>query len=87
MHIYFTGFLFIGINIISAVYFSSIDRPRQAFLISCLRGFLLVIPLAFLLSSLLGLTGIWLTVPAAEGLVMLLAAVMLFRSKNFAEGR
>lgn len=87
MRIYFTGFLFIGINIISAVYFSSIDKPRQAFLISCLRGFLLVIPLAFLLSSLWGLTGIWLTVPATEGLVMLLSVIMLFRFRNFMKGR
>ncbi len=80
MHIYFTAFLFVGINIITAAYFSSIDRPGNAFLISCLRGFLLVIPLAFLLSALLGLTGIWLTVPAAEALVTVVSAVLLFRA-------
>lgn len=81
MHIYFTAFLFIGINIITAAYFSSIDRPGNAFLISCLRGFLLVIPLAFILSALFGLTGIWLTVPAAEALVTLVVLFLLCRSR------
>lgn len=80
MRIYFTAFLFVGINIISAAYFSSIDKPRHAFLISILRGIILVIPLAFILSALLGLTGIWLTVPVAEGLTALLAG-FLFISK------
>lgn len=80
MHIYFTAFLFIGINIITAAYFSSIDRPGNAFLISCLRGFLLVIPIAFLFSALLGLTGIWLTVPAAEAVVTLVVLLLLYRS-------
>ncbi len=81
MHIYFTAFLFIGINIITAAYFSSIDRPGNAFLISCLRGFLLVIPLAFILSALFGLTGIWLTVPAAEALVTMVVLFLLCRSR------
>lgn len=82
MRIYFTAFLFIGINIISAAYFSSIDKPKQAFLISCLRGFLLVIPLAFLMSFFFGLTGIWLTVPVTEALVFALVALLLSKNKR-----
>lgn len=77
MRIYFTAFLFAGINIVSASYFSSVAKPRHAFIISILRGFLLVIPLSLLLSSLLGLTGIWLTVPVTEGLVALLVGFLL----------
>lgn len=82
MHIYFTAFLFVGINIISATYFSSIDKPRHSFLISILRGFLLVLPLAFILSILLGLTGIWLTVPVAEGLVTLIVVFFLLQNNK-----
>lgn len=82
MHLYFTAFLFVGINIITAAYFSSIAKPGNAFLISCLRGFLLVIPLAFLLSALFGLIGIWLTVPVAEALVTVAAVFLLMRSRH-----
>lgn len=82
MQLYFTAFLFAGVNIVTAAYFSSIDRPINAFVISCLRGFLLVIPLAFLLSALLGLTGIWLTVPVTEALVTVTAVFLLFVSRQ-----
>lgn len=82
MRIYFTAFLFTGINIISAAYFSAIAKPKEAFVISCLRGFLLVIPLAFLMSFLLGLTGIWLTVPLAEALVTCLVIWLLLRNRR-----
>lgn len=66
LRIYFAGFLFTGINVVSAAFLSSIDRPVQGFLISLSRGLLLIVPLALVLSYLLGMTGIWLTVPVAE---------------------
>ncbi|CUO78361.1 MATE family efflux transporter [Eubacterium sp. am_0171] len=81
MHIYFTAFLFAGANIISAAYFSAVDKPGCAFLISCLRGFLFVLPLAFTLSALLGLNGIWLTVPAAEFMTTVVV-LLLFGAKK-----
>lgn len=82
MHIYFIAFIFMGINIISASYFSAVDKPGQGFFISCLRGLILVLPLAFLLSFTLGITGIWLTVPAAEGLSAMIVFFLLIRQKN-----
>ncbi len=76
MEIYFASFLFGGINIITAAFFSAMARPQFAFVITMLRGIVFVIPLAFLLSSLLGLTGIWLTMPMTEAVVMVLAIIL-----------
>ena len=39
MRIYFTSLFFSGINIVAAVFLSSTDRPKQAFILSLLRGF------------------------------------------------
>lgn len=69
MHIYFTAFLFVGINIITATFLSSTDHPKEAFILSIFRGFVLVIPMAFLLSFLFGINGIWLTLPITELIV------------------
>lgn len=69
MHIYFTVFLFVGINIITATFLSSTDHPKEAFILSIFRGFVLVIPMAFLLSFLFGINGIWLTLPITEFIV------------------
>lgn len=74
LRIYFTAFAFVGINVLSATYFCSIDQPKQAFAISLLRGFLVIIPVAFLLSSLFGMTGVWLTLTVSEAIVLFFSA-------------
>lgn len=79
MKIYFISLFFSGINIVAASFLSSADRPRQAFIVSILRGFLLIIPVAWLLATLAGLTGIWMAVPVTEGIVSVLALVFLFK--------
>lgn len=79
MRIYFISLFFSGINIVASAFLSSADRPKEAFAISALRGFILIIPAAWLMSSLLGMTGVWMAVPAAEAIVCFLSAFFLFR--------
>ena len=77
MRIYFISLFFSGINIVAAAFLSSIDRPKQAFAVSILRGFVLIIPVAWLMSVLFGLTGIWMAVPVTEACVCFLALIFL----------
>ena len=79
MRIYFVSLFFSGINIVAAAFLSSADRPKQAFVVSILRGFVLIIPVAWILSVLFGLTGIWMAVPVTEAIVCSLALIFLFR--------
>ena len=79
MRIYFISLFFSGINIVAAAFLSSSDRPKEAFAVSILRGFILIIPIAWLLSELLGLTGIWMAVPATEAIVCILSIIFIFR--------
>lgn len=81
--IYFTAFIFVGINILCSTYFSSIDKPKHAFKISILRGFIVIIPTAFILSSLLGLVGVWMTVTVTEVIVFLVSITMLIKENNY----
>jgi len=64
--IYFTSCIFAGFNIIMSVYFTSIEYTRPAHIISILRGFLIIIPMAFLLSSIGGMIGVWCAYPTTE---------------------
>lgn len=82
MRIYFISLFFSGINIVTAAFLSSSDQPGQAFCISILRGFVLIIPAALCLSALFGLTGIWMTLPATEICVSILSLVFLFHRRN-----
>ena len=73
LRLYFLALPFAAYNAISALYHSAVDRPERAFFISILRGFVLILPLAFLMAWQWGMAGVWLAFPAAEGGTALLA--------------
>lgn len=66
LRLYFTGALFAGFNIILSMYFTSVERALPAHITSLLRGFLLILPMAFLLAACWGMTGVWLAFPLTE---------------------
>lgn len=69
LRLYFIACPFAGFNVILSVYFTSTERPKPAHIISILRGFILIIPMAFLLSFLAKTNGVWFAFPATEILV------------------
>lgn len=78
LKIYFTACLSAGFNIILSVYYTSTAHPFPAHIISLLRGFILIIPMAFLLSSVGGMTGVWCVFPVTE-LIVSLVGIGLYR--------
>ena len=72
LRIYFTGFLFAGINIVGANILSAVESVQWAFLSSMSRGFIAILTCACLLSFLFGMNGVWLAFPCAELMTMLL---------------
>lgn len=81
IRLYFTGFIFAGLNIVGAGYLSAIERAGAAFLASVIRGFAAIILFAFMLSALLGITGVWLAFPAAELLTLFVTAFGVLKKK------
>lgn len=81
MMLYFPAFFFVGINICSATFLTCAEQPGWAFLLSSLRGFLLIIPVSLCFSALWGMTGIWLTMPFSEAAVTVLALFLLRKQK------
>jgi Na+-driven multidrug efflux pump len=82
LRLYFTAFPWAGWNIVLSMYFTSTAYPRPAHAISLLRGFLLIIPLAFLLPAFWGITGLWLAFPLTEVFVFLLACLLYQQRKR-----
>lgn len=79
MKLYFIAVPFIGFNIVTSVFFSAIERVVPAQSISLLRGIILIVPMAYLLASIYGMAGIWLTVPVTEGIVTALGVVLIIK--------
>lgn len=82
IRLYFTSVLFVGFNIIISVLFTSIEKPVPAQIVTLLRGFFVIIPVAFIFAALFGMTGVWLAFPAAELLVMLVAFVFIYSLRH-----
>lgn len=69
MKFYFTAFIFTAVNVITAIFLSSIDKPKPSFLISIMRGFIVIIPMAFIMSKIFGMIGVWCTLAVSEFIV------------------
>ena len=82
LRLYFSAFFFSGFNVVTAVYFSSTERPASGFVISFLRGFALIVPCALLMSRLWGMDGVWLSAPAAEAVTALAAVWIILTGKR-----
>ncbi len=79
VRIYFIGFIFVGLNIVIITYLSVTSAPRAAFILSLLRGGVLIIPLVLLLAQQFGIVGVWLSYPVAELLTTMIATYCLLR--------
>lgn len=78
--IYFFGFFFAGVNIVSAAFLSSVNRPKPALIISIARACLAVISLAVTLSLLNKMQGVWLSFVSAEFLTLII--ILLYTRRN-----
>ena len=75
--IYFVSYLASCFNIVFAGYLSAMERADFGFIISLMRGLIVIAPMAFLLSRCFGMTGIWVAVPVAEVITLIAALVMV----------
>ena len=73
--IYFIGFFFAGINIISSAYLSAMRCPKPAFTISITRACVAILPLVIVLSLLFGMEGVWLSFILAEFITAVISVI------------
>lgn len=82
LRLYFIACPFAGFNVIVSMYFTSTERPRPAHIISLLRGFFVIIPMAFLLSWIGKIYGVWCAFPTTELLVAITALVLFLMERK-----
>lgn len=76
--IYIWNFLFAGTNIFASSLFSALSNGKISAIISFLRTFVFIVLSLILLPSLWGVSGIWLSIPIAEGLTFCIAIPLLY---------
>lgn len=70
----------VGFQMIGANYFQYVGKVKQSVILSSLRQLILLIPLALILPSMLGVTGIWIATPLAD-LIAFVITVLFIRSE------
>lgn len=78
--LYFIGCVFAGFNIISSAFFSSVENAKTANTISLLRGFIVIIPSAIILSVLFSINGLWLSFTVCESIVSIISIIFLIKN-------
>ena len=76
LKLYFTAAGFAGFNIIISMYFASTERAIPAHVLSMFRGLVVIVPMAFVLAKMWGVTGVWLAFPVTEVLMAVLGLGM-----------
>lgn len=86
LQIYFLGFFFAGINLVTAMFFSATENTRDAFILSIARGLVIIVPAGVVLSRIWNMTGVWLAFVLTEFIVttigMCLASKQSLDSKD-----
>lgn len=85
LRLYFMACPFVGWNIVMAMYFTSAADPRPAHLLSLLRGFVLILPLTFLLAWIGQVRGVWCAFPVTE-LLVAVAGLVIYALRQSRKG-
>ncbi|MBP1755235.1 MAG: putative efflux protein, family [Firmicutes bacterium] len=67
----------LGINLIGVAFFQSIARGTLSIILGILRQFIILIPAVLILPQFIGLNGVWAATPIADGIAILITAIIL----------
>ena len=69
----------IGFQIVVGHFFQSIGMPKKSIFLSLSRQLLFLIPMLFVLPEFFGTKGVWMSMPAADSISAIVAAVMIWK--------
>jgi putative MATE family efflux protein len=67
------GFVFSGISMAFAMVFQAFGYANTSLIISLARQIIILLPLAYVLSRFIGLTGVWMAFPIAEAITLVIS--------------
>jgi putative MATE family efflux protein len=79
MRIMLTTMLLVGPSVMFITTFQGLSRGTIALILSLVRQFIFFVPLLYLLHYLLGLNGVWLSLPASDVLSFTVTFTMIYR--------
>jgi putative MATE family efflux protein len=79
MRIMLSTMLLIGPSVMFITAFQGLSKGTMALILSLVRQFIFFVPLLYLLHYLLGLNGVWLSLPASDVLSFMVTSLVIYR--------
>jgi len=79
MRIFLSTLVIAGPSILFITTFQGLSKGKDALILSLVRQFIFFVPLLFLLTRILGITGVWLSWPISDTLGFFVSGLWLFR--------
>lgn len=73
--LYFTSVFFSALNLLFILFLTATNAARASFVLSLLRGYIILLPTILILAKYAGIKGVWLAVPVTEIIVCVIGAV------------
>jgi Na+-driven multidrug efflux pump len=81
-YLFSSSFLFAGINIFSSAMFTAFSDGRVSAIISFSRTFLFIVVALLVLPLIMGITGIWIAIPVAEFLGIIVSVFYFIKCRK-----
>ena len=75
-------FWIIATQVVGSNFFASMNQPGKSLFLSLTRQVIFIIPLLLVLPPILGVNGVWYTIPISDAAAATLAIVLLLREWN-----
>ncbi|MEK6265704.1 MAG: MATE family efflux transporter [Clostridium sp.] len=78
------GFVFSGVSIVLSTVFQALGRAQASLIISFTRQIIVLLPVAFIFSKLIGLSGVWIAFPISEIVALIVSGyyvIKVYREK------
>lgn len=82
IRIYFIGFIIMGVNMFTMSYFQSTLKAGYSLMLCLLRGCILSIAFAYILPLFFGINGVWMAMPLAELITLVIGRIMMHRAQK-----
>lgn len=79
---YFIAFIPMGVNIVTIGFLQSIEKSKISTIVSLIRGFILISVVIMIMAYVLGVNGVWFTVPIVEGITLMYSFFILKKDEE-----
>lgn len=82
LRIYMIMLPLLSLSLMGITYFQATEQGRISVILGTLRQFVFLIPLLFVLPNFFGINGVWMSIPIADGMAIIVTTLLLVKDRR-----